>query len=273
MDRTIWNPYCGIAPAPAEWWLRWNFDPALLFALCMATVLWLGFVRGGAGAAQQGASFGSWAADRASNRAAAGALVLFAALFVSPLCALGSALFLARVIHHVLLAVALAPLIVEALALHRARRPGGLPGSLALWTALQALVFWGWHAPPLYAAALSSDGLFWVMQITITGSSAIWWAKLLRASVAGAVTALLATMVQMGLLGALITFAGRALYAPHWLTTQPWGMTPLEDQQLAGITMWAPASAFYLLAAMLILFRSLRADPRDPAVLGPAPRC
>ncbi len=61
----------------------------------------------------------------------------------------------------------------------------------------------------------------------------------------------------MGALGALLTFANRALYAPHWLTTQVWGLSPLEDQQVAGIVMWAPASLVYMLAALVILYRSL----------------
>jgi len=54
----------------------------------------------------------------------------------------------------------------------------------------------------------------------------------------------------MGLLGALITFAGAPLYAPHAVSTLAWGLTPLEDQQLAGLIMWAPAAVFYLAAAL-----------------------
>jgi putative membrane protein len=72
-------------------------------------------------------------------------------------------------------------------------------------------------------------------------------------------------MVLMGVLGALITFAGRALYAPHWLTTQPWDMSPLQDQQIAGIIMWAPASAIYLLAAMVLLYRWIGSDEEPQA--------
>jgi putative membrane protein len=63
-------------------------------------------------------------------------------------------------------------------------------------------------------------------------------------------------MVAMGALGALLTFSRSALYAPHWLTTQAWGLSPIEDQQIAGIVMWAPASLVYLLAALTILYRS-----------------
>jgi len=182
-----------------------------------------------------------------------GAVACFTVLFVSPLCALGSALFSVRVVHHLILTTLLAPLIVAGLSLHRRR----VPGSLAVLTAIQALTFWAWHAPPLYAAALGNDALFWVMQVTITGTAVLWWAKLRQAPSAAAVAALLATMVQMGLLGALLTFANSALYAPHWLTTQAWGLSPLEDQQIAGLVMWAPASAIYLLTALTILYRSL----------------
>lgn len=246
VEPNPWVPYCGAAPPPDEWLAHWNLDPVLLVAITgIAALVWWRPPEGG------------------SRRAQGGLLALTALLFVSPLCALGSALFTARIVHHVVLATALAALAVSALGLHRRR----IAGSLAVWTALQALLFWAWHAPPLYAAALSSDALFWVMQATIAGSATLWWAKLRQAEGGAAVVALLATMVLMGVLGALITFAGRPLYAPHWLTTQAWGLSPLEDQQIAGILMWAPASAIYLLAAMAILYRTL-----GPGAQPPTPR-
>src|SRR3546814_7132584 len=67
-------------------------------------------------------------------------------------------------------------------------------------------------------------------------------------------------MVQMGLLGALLTFSGSALYAPHLLTTQALGMSPLQDQQLAGLIMWVPAAGLYLGAAMFLLARWFRQE-------------
>ena len=188
--------------------------------------------------------------------AAAGVLGLLVFLFVSPFCALGSALFSARVVHHVILATVLGPLLVMAFDLHR-RRPIGLVPA----TVIHGAIFWAWHIPALYSAALSSDLIFWAMQVTIVMSAALFWAAILRAEATAAVAALLATMVAMGVLGALITFAGRPLYPPHWLTTDAWGLSPLEDQQLAGLVMWAPAAAIYLLAALAILYRSLQARP------------
>jgi putative membrane protein len=68
----------------------------------------------------------------------------------------------------------------------------------------------------------------------------------------------LTLIVQMGLLGALITFAPEPLYAPHFLTTKPYGLSAHDDQQLAGLIMWVPAIAPYLLAALLALDSLIR---------------
>jgi putative membrane protein len=66
--------------------------------------------------------------------------------------------------------------------------------------------------------------------------------------------------VQMGLLGALLTFSDRAFYAPHWLTTGAWGLSPLEDQQVGGMIMWAPGAAVYLVVVLVPLSRSRSRD-------------
>ena len=181
-------------------------------------------------------------------------------LFVSPFCALTSALFSARVVHHVVLTAVVAPLLV--LSFPRELR---LPGSLLLWTAVHALTFWAWHTPGLYALALSYDALYWLMQASLLGSAFAMWAALRRAPVPAAVAALLATTVQMGLLGALITFSLSPLYAPHFATTLPWGFAALEDQQLGGLIMWAPAAGLYLGAALFLASRWLAGESRAAA--------
>lgn len=209
-----------------------------------------------------GALVGWWwlRRDRIDDRGLAPfALASIVFLFVSPFCALGAALFAARAVHHVLLAAVLAP----ALALLLMRNGRAPQASLPLATVVHAVTFWSWHLPSLYAAALSNDALFWLMQMTITGTAVLLWSAVFRGPVPAAVAALLATTVQMGALGALLTFAQRPLYTPHWSTTAPWGLAPLEDQQLAGLVMWAPGSLLYLLAAVTILYRSLQ--PRAPA--------
>ncbi|QQN75344.1 cytochrome c oxidase assembly protein [Croceicoccus sp. YJ47] len=230
----IWTPYCGAAPDPAGLLHAWNPDPVLLCVLFAALML-------------------GWRYAPAERRCHLAAVCTMGVLFISPLCALASALFTMRAIHHVALALVLAPLLARSLGL--GRYAGRV--SLSVMTGVQALVFWFWHAPPVYAAALSNDAVFWIMQVTLTGTAAFWWAAMRQAPAPGAIAATLATMVQMGALGALLTFAGRAFYTPHYFTTQAWGWTPLEDQQIAGLIMWAPASAVYLLIALAMLYRAL----------------
>lgn len=230
---TFWEPYCGPAPAGGDW--RWNLDPVLLGMLALATVIV------------------AWRSRGRERALGLSALLVLAIGFVSPLCALSSALFAARTVHHVLLVAVAAPLIAWALPIRRV-------GPLALATATQAAVFWAWHAPSVYAAALSNDLIYWAMQVSLLVSAVWFWAGVRRASAPAAVGHLLIAMVAMGLLGALLTFAGQPVYAPHLLTTQPWGFTPLADQQAAGLIMWAPAAAVYLAAALLVLGRWIGPD-------------
>lgn len=238
-----WTPYCGAAPVPADWLGRWNFDPVLIAAMAgIAILLWR-------------------MTDTPGRRCLGFVLTLALILFVSPFCALTSALFSARVTHHVLLTAVLAPLLVYSLPPMCLR----WRASLALWTGIQAITFWMWHSPGLYAA-LSSDLLYWLMQITLVGTAMGFWLALRSSSTPAAIAALLASTVQMGLLGSLLTFAQTPFYRPHFLTTRPWGMGALEDQQLAGLIMWAPSAGLYLGAALFLVHRWLAQEERGLAL-------
>ncbi|MBB3860639.1 putative membrane protein [Novosphingobium hassiacum] len=238
----VWLPYCGSAPDPGHWLARWNFDPVLI--IVAIALLGLG-----------------WWKHPATLRSQSCATALFAVIFISPLCALGSALFSIRAVHHLLLTLALAPLLVAAIGERASTfRPGLVPT-----TVVQAGVFWAWHFNPLYELALSNDAVFWAMQASITLSAMAWWLALGRAASLVAAASTLATTIQMGLLGALLVFAGRPFYAPHWFSTQVWGLSPIEDQQIAGLVIWVLGSGAYLAIASALIFRALTPSPR-PAV-------
>lgn len=210
--------YCGPAPLPGELWTAWNGDPWLIAALVLTALA-------------------GW---RVPSRAAwlAGVAVL-AVAFISPLCALASALFSARVLHHVLIVAIAAPLLARG-AGWQARA-----GGAAFLAHLSAV--WLWHLPQPYAAALASVPVYWLMEITLLASALWLWSTMLHAARAGQAVALaLGTLLQMGMLGALLTFARRPLYEAHFATTQPFGLTALADQQLAGLMMWVPAALPYL---------------------------
>ena len=243
MADLSWVSYCGAAPGPEDWLVRWNFDPLLLAGLGGLALLTM-------------VAPGRWhGADGIRRRSAMQVVVALAALlYVSPLCALSAAFFTVRVVHHMALVLVLGPLLAVALEpwLERGAR------WLWTWTAGAAATFWLWQAPGPYAAAFSSDGIYWLMQASLLATATLFWAAVRRAEPGAAIAAMLATTVQMGLLGALITFSVRPLYPPHFASTLSWGVMPLADQQLAGVVMWAPGSFAYLLAALLIGRRWLR---------------
>jgi putative membrane protein len=142
------------------------------------------------------------------------------------------------------------------------------PGSLAAAVAAFALALWAWHMPAPYAATFGSDATYWAMQLSLIGS-AIWlWRGLLLSAVARPEAALfagLATAAQTGALGAVLTFAPRPLFAPHALSTLPWGLTALEDQQLGGLLMWVPGGIAFAAVSLATLGPALRGATRDDA--------
>ena len=241
MHDTVAIAYCGPAALPGDFLTRWNVDPLIIAALVVLAIV---IARG-----------------RTANALAGwGALALIALIFISPLCALSSALFSARVLHHVLLIAAVAPLL--ALAFPMRRLP---PQPLAALVGLHTIILWVWHMPGPYEWGLASVPTYWLMQASLLGSAWLLWRAILAspAQPGSGLVALVATIGQMGLLAALIVFAPRPLYAVHFASAAAWGISPLADQQLAGLLMWVPASLPYLGVGLWLAWSSLR--PVEPA--------
>ena len=84
-----------------------------------------------------------------------------------------------------------------------------------------------------------------VQHLCFFGTAALFWwgiahGRYGRAGYGAAVVYVFATAVHGGVLGALLTVSPRVWYAPY-VAHHPAGLTPLEDQQLAGLLMWVPA--------------------------------
>jgi cytochrome c oxidase assembly factor CtaG len=75
-----------------------------------------------------------------------------------------------------------------------------------------------------------------------------------------AVLLLFGTALHSGALGALLTFSRTLWYPAYGTAAGNWGLTPMDDQQLAGLIMWIPASFAYLIAALLLFAGWLRAS-------------
>ncbi len=208
---------------------------------------------------------------------------------VSPLHAMAEALFWAHMTQHEILMTVAAPLLVlggtmvpvlRALPRDARRSIGRVvrrPAGRVVWHTgtrmdvawiVQAVVLVLWHLPALYQASLVSEWVHAAQHLSFLGTAVLYWWSVFETPAArrhrgAAVLSLFLTSVYTGALGALITFAGTPWY-PRYHSTAAWGLTPLEDQQLAGLVMWMPGGVAYLVAALALTARWLRdAEHRD----------
>lgn len=205
-----------------------------------------------------------------------GQLTVLVAL-VSPLDALSDVLFSAHMGQHEVLMLVSAPLLVLSrpaipflFALDERPRAGlaGLlrrPGPRRAWRWLSAplvvlvlhgVAVWVWHVPVLFEAALASEWVHAVQHACFFGTAALFWWTLVMGRYGGlgygvGVAWVFVTAMHTGLLGALATIARRPWYS-NSATAARYGLTPLEDQQLAGLLMWVPAGALLLVSALAL---------------------
>ena len=103
------------------------------------------------------------------------------------------------------------------------------------------------------------------MQVGLLVASIGFWRAIGRAIPMAGTLALVAILAQMALFGSLLALSDRPLYAPHFLATAAWGLSPLEDQQLAGLIMWLPGGVVYLGAMLVLAGRAIAPDPSSGA--------
>lgn len=283
--------------APHDFWGAWSTEPAVLAGLGLTAAAYVAGVR----RLWRAAGSGHGVSRRAIAAFAVGWLALVVAL-VSPIDALGTALFSGHMMQHLLLMQVAAPALVLgsplvvwlwSLPAGARRRVGGwwrlsrlaaVAGVLTMplvALVLQTVVLWFWHVPGPYEAALRDDAVHALEHATFLATAiAFWWTTIGRpARTHGrrgvAVLLLFGAAMQSGILGALLTFSTRPWYTGHEAAVGAWGLTPLDDQQLAGILMWAPAGLPYLVAAGWLVVawlggsgassRSERASSRSPS--------
>jgi cytochrome c oxidase assembly factor CtaG len=243
----------------------WTVDPTLVVPLVAAAALFAtGTVRvwrrAGPG---RGVSYPHAVLFALGWLATAGALV-------SPLHDLSRRLFTAHMIEHEVLMVVAAPLLVMGRplgamlwALPQGWRRGLGRAVQAGWfaafwafitqpltaTILHGLAIWIWHGRALFEAALRIEWVHWLQHLSFFGSALLfWWAMSeawrRRDAAGAAIGHLFLTSLHTGFLGVLLVFSPRLWYAPMPAAVE-WGMSPLEDQQMAGLIMWIPAGLVY----------------------------
>lgn len=265
--------------SPASLWAAWSLAPEVVAPLALLLLVHLrGLARLPAGAGRPR----SWR----TLCFALGWLALAGAV-VSPLCRMAATLASAHMAQHVLLVAVAPPLLLLGMRgpVWRAGLPARLAaaasallrrlGSPLIAGTLYGAAIWFWHVPAFYEAALIGEGVHLLMYGTLLGVSLLFWRSLfvgvddLAGAHAGAALSSFATAVHTGLLGALLTFASQPWYPLLAPRAVVWRLSPLEDQQLAGLIMWIPMGAIYL-AAGLALFAAFLGGAARQGAAAPA---
>jgi putative membrane protein len=134
--------------------------------------------------------------------------------------------------------------------LHRAWRMATQP----LFATIQhAFAVWIWHASSLYDLALRNATAHFVQHACLLASALIFWRAMLLSPQKGlALFCLFFTVAQSGFLGVLLTVSESLWTERQSASASAWGLTAIEDQQLAGLIMWVPAGLLYTAAALWI---------------------
>jgi len=258
--------HAGEPLAPHDLWSAWEFDPGVVLPVALSAILYARGARRHTGLTllQRTCFWTGW-------------LSLVLAL-ISPIHPMGEALFSAHMLQHEILMLISAPLLVlsrplvtflwalpiewrKALGRWSKTKPiartwNAVTDPLTAWL-IHAVAIWVWHVPYLFQLTLRSDLAHSGQHLSFFLSALLfWWAVFYghgRRAYGAAFLYVFTTAIHTGALGALLTFAPHVWYPAYRTTTQAWGLTPLQDQQLGGLIMWVPASLVYL-AAGLALF-------------------
>ncbi|MBW0004467.1 MAG: cytochrome c oxidase assembly protein [Hyphomicrobiales bacterium] len=143
-----------------------------------------------------------------------------------------------------------------------------------VWIAFCAgFVFW--HAPGPYALGMRHGSLAFAERLTFLFTSLAFWAVVIPADgkrhlgYGARLLFLLSAAVLTDLPGALMVFAPRPLYPEHAAGVAGWGLTLMQDQEIAGLVMWIPGGLMYLAVAARLFLTWLR-DAENRATLSMA---
>lgn len=166
---------------------------------------------------------------------------------------------------HLLIMLVAAPLVLFAAHPTLARWH---PPIIACWLAGTLTVLL-WHVPAVFELALQSHFWHQFEQASFFVAGIVFWWPVIqlhpRSGWSVPVYLFLATL-PCDALSAFLVFCGHVVYRPYLFGGDRgmFGLSPLEDQALAGALMWVTVTFAYLIPALVLTARLL-ASERTPA--------
>jgi putative membrane protein len=124
-----------------------------------------------------------------------------------------------------------------------------------------------WHLPIFYDAAVQNDWIHHLQHLLFAGFALIYWWIIIdpiprhhRLPEGWAIGSIFLSMMIGSGIGAILTLSSTVLYPTYALATNPWGLSPLVDQQIGGLIMWVGSFLLYMGVAIFLAAKFLKRD-------------
>jgi putative membrane protein len=254
--------------------ISWSLEPGVLLGVLALAML---YVKG-------------WRRARAPREAhppgigrlalfSGGLLALLVAL-VSPVDVLGQQLMVMHMLQHILL-LDIAPILMilgltkvllrpATRRLQAIERRAGYLTHPAFAVIAYAGFMWLWHIPAMYDAALRNANLHALEHVCFAAAGTLYWWHLLspirsrmRLGGLGPISYMVSTKLLVGMLGIALAFAPNAIYPFYAHHPHYWGLTPREDQNMAGLLMALEQSIVMGIALVVLFVQMLTESERE----------
>jgi putative membrane protein len=207
----------------------------------------------------------------------------------SPLSALDHEMLTAHMVQHLLLMTCAAPLILLGAPVktllyrlpHRLVQVIGRSfqssGLHHVWSALtHPVICWlgatstlvAWHIPAVFVLGLRSQMWHGIEQASFLATGLLFWWPVLQPSPnssrwpeSSILLYLFLATLPCDILSGFLVFCDRVVYPVYSFSSQPFGLSALEDQQCAGALMWTCVTLVYVIAGAFVTARLL--SPRS----------
>ncbi|MEX2425415.1 MAG: cytochrome c oxidase assembly protein [Thermomicrobiaceae bacterium] len=127
-----------------------------------------------------------------------------------------------------------------------------------------------WHLPSFYDAALTNEWVHHLQHLLFAGFSVVYWWVIIdpvprhhRLPEGWAIGSIFLSMMIGSGIGAILTLSGSVLYPFYDGVINPWGWSPLVDQQVGGLIMWVGSFLLYAGFAIWLAAKFLARDEQN----------
>jgi len=246
--------------ANLTWW-RWSVHPSTVIGIAALGGLYV------------------WASAKLRQQPSTGQKIYFLSGLVVMFASLNGPihdlsddyLFSAHMVQHLLLTLAVPPLLLAGTPGWMLRRPLATrfvaPAARFLTRAPIAFVAFNvtiafWHLPPFYNAAMAHHSLHILEHLMfMTAAVLMWWPLLSqlpefpRLAYPGQMLYSFLMSIPMSIIAVYIAMADHVLYPAYSAAPRVLPLTPLEDQLLGALIMWIPGGIIFMIIMTVVFFK------------------